>query len=156
MVIRPWPGGAPAGTCATSHNPAKDPALSPDPTTVHPLPAHESAMFLNPLVTSPNITVGECTYYDDPDVATDFEHRNVLCAYGPERLGCGVAPEAEGHGYATEALGALLHHGFAGTRARRVIAGTPHDNVASQRALEKVGLRRTFSHDNLHYYAIEG
>ncbi|WP_282089412.1 CatB-related O-acetyltransferase [Streptomyces tendae] len=46
-------------------------------------------MFLNPLVTSPNITVGEYTSYDDPDGATDFEHRNVLHAYGPERLTIG-------------------------------------------------------------------
>jgi hypothetical protein len=64
----------------------KTPALSPDPTTVHPLRAHERVVFLNPLVTSPNITVGEYTYDDDPDGATDFEHRNVLYAYGPERL----------------------------------------------------------------------
>ena len=60
--------------------------MSPDPTTVHPLPAHDRVVFLNPLITSPNITVGEYTYYDDPDGATDFEHRNVLYAYGPERL----------------------------------------------------------------------
>ncbi|WP_433455660.1 CatB-related O-acetyltransferase [Streptomyces sp. CA-142005] len=60
--------------------------MSPDPTTVHPLPAHERVVFLNPPVTSPNITVGEYTYDDDPDGATDFEHRNVLYAFGPERL----------------------------------------------------------------------
>ncbi|WP_030673762.1 hypothetical protein [Streptomyces cellulosae] len=56
--------------------------MSPDPTTVHPLPAHDRVVFLNPLVVSPNITVGDDTYYDDPDGATDFEHRNVLYAYG--------------------------------------------------------------------------
>lgn len=60
--------------------------MSPDPTTVHPLPAHDRVVFLKPLVTSPTIVVGEYTYYDDPDHATDFEHRNVLYAYGPERL----------------------------------------------------------------------
>lgn len=63
--------------------------MSPDPTIVHPLPAHDRVVFLNPLVTSPNITVGEYTYYDDPDGATDFEDRNVLYAYGPERLTIG-------------------------------------------------------------------
>ncbi|WP_037862205.1 CatB-related O-acetyltransferase [Streptomyces sp. NRRL S-340] len=63
--------------------------MSPDPTTVHPLPAHDRVVFLKPLVTSPNIAVGEYTYYDDPDGATDFEHRNVLYAYGPERLTIG-------------------------------------------------------------------
>ncbi|MEV4813897.1 CatB-related O-acetyltransferase [Micromonospora avicenniae] len=53
---------------------------------VHPLPAHERVVFLKPLVTSPTIVVGEYTYYDDPDGATGFEHRNVLYGYGPERL----------------------------------------------------------------------
>ncbi|MFI6431380.1 CatB-related O-acetyltransferase [Rhodococcus oryzae] len=60
--------------------------MSPDPTTVHPLPAHDRVVFLKPLVSSSQIVVGEYTYYDDPDGATDFERRNVLYAYGPERL----------------------------------------------------------------------
>jgi virginiamycin A acetyltransferase len=53
---------------------------------VHPLPAHDRVVFLKPLVSSPQIVVGEYTYYDDPAGATEFEHRNVLYAYGPERL----------------------------------------------------------------------
>ncbi|MEU3497023.1 CatB-related O-acetyltransferase [Kitasatospora cineracea] len=60
--------------------------MSPDPTTLHPLPAHQRVVFLEPLVTSPTIDVGAYTYYDDPDGATEFEHRNVLYAYGPEKL----------------------------------------------------------------------
>lgn len=60
--------------------------MTPDPLTVHPLPAHERVVFLKPLVTSPKIVVGEYTYYDDPDDPTGFEHRNVLYGYGPERL----------------------------------------------------------------------
>jgi len=60
--------------------------VTPDPLTVHPLPAHERVVFLKPLVTSPKIVVGEYTYYDDPDDPTGFEHRNVLYGYGPERL----------------------------------------------------------------------
>ncbi|MFF8315923.1 CatB-related O-acetyltransferase [Streptomyces bobili] len=60
--------------------------MTPDPSTPHPLPAHERVVFLKPLVTSPSVVVGEYTYYDDPDGATEFEHRNVLYAYGSERL----------------------------------------------------------------------
>ncbi|WP_075137125.1 CatB-related O-acetyltransferase [Actinophytocola xinjiangensis] len=60
--------------------------MSPDPTTRHPLPAHERVVFLRPLIDSPVISVGEYTYYDDPDGATGFERRNVLYAYGTERL----------------------------------------------------------------------
>ncbi|BCJ37185.1 acetyltransferase [Actinocatenispora thailandica] len=59
---------------------------SPDPLTIHPLAAHPRVVFLKPLVSSPKIIVGEYTYYDDPDDATRFEQRNVLYAYGPERL----------------------------------------------------------------------
>ncbi|MFF0740366.1 CatB-related O-acetyltransferase [Streptomyces sp. NPDC004111] len=50
------------------------------------MPAHDRVVFLKPLVTAPNIVVGEYTYYDDPAGATEFEQRNVLYAYGPERL----------------------------------------------------------------------
>ncbi|OLF06071.1 acetyltransferase [Actinophytocola xinjiangensis] len=50
------------------------------------MPAHERVVFLRPLIDSPVISVGEYTYYDDPDGATGFERRNVLYAYGTERL----------------------------------------------------------------------
>lgn len=60
--------------------------MIPAPTTVHPLPGHERVVLLKPLVTNPRIEVGEYTYYDDPEGATGFERRNVLYAYGPERL----------------------------------------------------------------------
>jgi virginiamycin A acetyltransferase len=38
------------------------------------------------IVRSPNIEVGEYTYYDDPGDPAAFERENVLYAYGPERL----------------------------------------------------------------------
>jgi virginiamycin A acetyltransferase len=60
--------------------------MTPDSSVIHPLPEHERVVLLKPLVTDPRIQVGEFTYYDDPDGATDFERRNVLYAYGPERL----------------------------------------------------------------------
>lgn len=43
-------------------------------------------VFLKELVTCPKITVGDYTYYDDPDDATGFERHNVLYGYGPEQL----------------------------------------------------------------------
>ncbi|MFI2779981.1 CatB-related O-acetyltransferase [Streptomyces sp. ALB3] len=60
--------------------------MAPDPTTVHPLSAHERVVFLKPLVDGNSIEVGDFTYYDDPDGATAFARRNVLYAYGAERL----------------------------------------------------------------------
>ncbi|WP_271220488.1 CatB-related O-acetyltransferase [Streptosporangium carneum] len=58
----------------------------PSPDTLHPLPDHPRVVMLKPLVKDPRIEVGDYTYYDDPEHATEFEQRNVLYAYGPEKL----------------------------------------------------------------------
>lgn len=58
----------------------------PDPGVVHPLAGHDRTVFLKPLVTDPRIQVGEFTYYDDEQDAGAFQQRNVLYAYGPEKL----------------------------------------------------------------------
>ncbi|MFB7664133.1 CatB-related O-acetyltransferase [Kitasatospora sp. NPDC056138] len=62
------------------------PDVIPDPAVLHPLAGHDRVVLLRNLVTDPRIEVGEYTYYDDPDGAVEFERRNVLYAYGPERL----------------------------------------------------------------------
>jgi virginiamycin A acetyltransferase len=58
----------------------------PDPETLRPVAGQPRVVFLRPLVTSPNIIVGDYSYYDDPDDPTAFERNNVLYAFGPERL----------------------------------------------------------------------
>ncbi|WP_306362023.1 CatB-related O-acetyltransferase [Nocardia sp. CC227C] len=58
----------------------------PDPSTPFPLPHTDRTVFLKPHVESDKIEVGDYTYFDDPDAATDFENRNVLYAFGPEKL----------------------------------------------------------------------
>lgn len=63
-----------------------DPSLPPCPDRLHPIEGQERVVLLKPLVTSPLISVGDFTYYDDPDDATAFETRNVLHHYGPDRL----------------------------------------------------------------------
>ncbi|WP_258064769.1 CatB-related O-acetyltransferase [Pseudoclavibacter sp. AY1H1] len=63
-----------------------EPASAPDPSTLHPIDGQERVILLKPLVTSPLISVGDFTYYDDPDDPSAFETRNVLHHYGPERL----------------------------------------------------------------------
>ncbi|WP_244991875.1 CatB-related O-acetyltransferase [Saccharothrix coeruleofusca] len=50
------------------------------------MPEHPRVVLLKPLITSPTIEVGEYTYYDDPEHATEFETRNVLYSYGQEKL----------------------------------------------------------------------
>ena len=59
---------------------------APDPTRVHPLPTHPRVVFLRPLITVENISVGEYTYYDDPNRPENFERECVLYDYRPEWL----------------------------------------------------------------------
>lgn len=54
--------------------------LGPDPTAVRPLDHAPSMVFLRPLVTHPQIEVGEFTYYHDVDDPLGFE-KNVLYAF---------------------------------------------------------------------------
>lgn len=58
----------------------------PDPDAPHPVQGQPRVMFLKPVIRAPHIEVGDYTYYDDPDAPQEFETRNVLYAYGPERL----------------------------------------------------------------------
>lgn len=59
---------------------------APDPTTVHPVAGQPRVVLLRPLIDNPLIEIGEYTYYDDPEFAEQFETRNVLHHYGPDRL----------------------------------------------------------------------
>ena len=57
-------------------------------------------------------------------------------------LGYRLKRSAWGHGYATEGARALLAHGFNGLELERISARTLLGNRASQRVMEKCGLRR--------------
>jgi RimJ/RimL family protein N-acetyltransferase len=73
---------------------------------------------------------------------------------GAVSLGCAIAQEARGQGYATEALTAL----FAWARRQSglvcILADTTRSNVASQRLLERVGMRRIGEDGELLYYML--
>lgn len=72
---------------------------------------------------------------------------------GAVEIGYGLAPSARGRGYAAEAAGALIdlarEHGLS-----RVVADTAPDNIASQKTLEHVGMRRTGAQDGEYTYEI--
>lgn len=76
--------------------------------------------------------------------------------HGPPRdgvvtIGYGLAPSAQGEGYATEALLALLD--LAAHRGMAVVRGdTAPSNLASQRVMEKAGMRFTTQDEALRYY----
>lgn len=59
---------------------------APDPLQIHPIPGQDRVVFLKPLIANPLIEVGEYSYYDDPEHATEFESRNVTHHYGPDKL----------------------------------------------------------------------
>jgi RimJ/RimL family protein N-acetyltransferase len=62
--------------------------------------------------------------------------------YGNYEIGVGLFPEHRGRGIGTEAQRQLVGYLFATTTAHRIQAGTEVDNVAEQRALEKIGFQR--------------
>lgn len=53
----------------------------------------------------------------------------------------GILPAHRQRGFATEAGGALLEYLFRELRARQVVATTERDNIASQRTMEKLGMK---------------
>ena len=53
----------------------------------------------------------------------------------------GILPEFRKRGFATEAGRALLNYLFRESNMRQVVATTEYDNIASQRTMEKLGMR---------------
>lgn len=52
----------------------------PDPNVVFPN-AYKTSCFLKNVVQAPNVTIGDYTYYDDPQDPTGFEKNNILFNY---------------------------------------------------------------------------
>jgi RimJ/RimL family protein N-acetyltransferase len=57
-------------------------------------------------------------------------------------IGIALLPTARGHGYGTQAQRLLVRYLFAHTPVHRIEADTEVDNIAEQKALEKVGFTR--------------
>ncbi|WP_020399823.1 CatB-related O-acetyltransferase [Kordiimonas gwangyangensis] len=58
-----------------------DTSAAPSADTRFPLPHTDRVVFLKSVVSGPNISVGDYSYYDDPEHATEFQARNVLYHY---------------------------------------------------------------------------
>ena len=61
---------------------------------------------------------------------------------GNYEIGIALFPDHRGHGVGTDAQRQLVDYLFSTTTANRLQAGTEVDNIAEQRALERVGFRR--------------
>lgn len=55
--------------------------FGPDPNTIYPMDGFNRVCYLKNVIKSPNIIVGDYTYYDDPNAPEDFESKNVLYHY---------------------------------------------------------------------------
>jgi RimJ/RimL family protein N-acetyltransferase len=84
--------------------------------------------------------IGACGFFGPPDET------------GAVRAGFGLAESARGNGYATEALKSLLDWAGAQDGLTCVLADTSRANVASQRVMERAGMRRVGEDGELLYY----
>jgi RimJ/RimL family protein N-acetyltransferase len=73
---------------------------------------------------------------------------------GAVSVGCAITEDAREQGYATEALTALLEWVRGQSGLTCVLADTTRSNLASQRLLERVGLRRIGEDGELLYYML--
>ncbi len=73
---------------------------------------------------------------------------------GAVLLGCAITEDARGQGYATEALCVLLDWARGQSGLTCVLADTTRSNLASQRLLERVGMRRIGEDGELLYYML--
>ena len=72
---------------------------------------------------------------------------------GTFEIGIALFAEHRGHGVGTEAQRELVHYLFSTTAVNRLQAGTEVDNVAEQRALERVGFKREGIQRGLYFRA---
>jgi RimJ/RimL family protein N-acetyltransferase len=70
---------------------------------------------------------------------------------GNFEIGVALSPEHRGHGVGTRAQQLLADYLFNTTTANRLQAGTEVDNIAEQRALERVGFQREGVQRGLYY-----
>ncbi len=70
------------------------------------------------------------------------------------RACCAITEDARRRGYATEALAALLEWAREQQGLTCVLADTTRTNVASQRLLERAGMRRVGEDGELLYYML--
>lgn len=52
--------------------------FGPSSDEIYPMAGFPQVAYLKPIISNPNIIVGDYTYYDDPDGPERFESRNVL------------------------------------------------------------------------------
>ncbi len=78
-------------------------------------------------------------YEQIPELRSDFRSNG----YNTTEFGLfwAIEPTQQRRGYATEAARAMIEHAFRHLRLKRILATTEHSNLASQRVMQKVGMK---------------
>jgi len=87
------------------------------------------------------VVMGSACFKDDP-------HNGAV------EIGYGINSEFEGWGYTTEAVKAMCGWAFVQPGVRKVIAETDKDNIASQRVLQKCGMKRYDETEESYWWAV--
>lgn len=69
-------------------------------------------------------------------------------------IGYGIHPDYQNNGFATEAINGLKEWAFASNQVEKIVAECFKDNIASISVLEKIGMSRTSSKNELIYWEI--
>ncbi|WP_163100541.1 GNAT family N-acetyltransferase [Peribacillus alkalitolerans] len=91
---------------------------------------------------------------DSKEVIGDIGFKGKPNHLGKVEIGYGITPSAQQKGYATEAVNGLIHHAFSTGKVDKVVAECLHNNVASIKVLEKVGMLRTGTDDEMLYWEL--
>jgi RimJ/RimL family protein N-acetyltransferase len=86
--------------------------------------------------------IGDVGFFGPPDTS------------GAVSVGCAIAEDARGQGYGSEALSALLDWARVQPGLTSVLADTTRSNLAAQRLLERVGMRRVGEEGELLFYML--
>jgi RimJ/RimL family protein N-acetyltransferase len=74
---------------------------------------------------------------------------------GEVEVGYGIEQKYQNKGYMTETLKIIIKWSFKHGEIKRVIAETNKDNIASQRVLEKVGMKKYKEEEKTYWYKID-
>jgi RimJ/RimL family protein N-acetyltransferase len=128
-ILGPRPAGAPWATDYPTQGDVEVAGWARDPASS--FPSTDSPWCSRRVIDADSeLVIGGIGFHSGPDES------------GTVEIGYGIAASFRGRGAATAAVAAILDIA-ARAGARRMVAGTEADNVASQRALERNGFVRT-------------
>lgn len=97
---------------------------------------------------------GMIVHVSDAIVIGSMGYKSTPDETGSVEIGYDIIPEYQGHGYATEMAQAMIQWAFQQTNISRVMAECLATNASSIRVLEKVGMNRLDTTDEMIHWEI--